>query len=123
MSRRAWILGFALIGFLACGKTGKEPGSGTLFIIGGGERTPELIQSMLETADLKPGESILILPMASAEPEESAAYIREQIKTSDGAAHPIHVMDFRALPTGDPARIDSVRKAGLIYIPGGDQSR
>lgn len=105
----------------ACGKTVKEA-EGSLFIIGGGTRSPELIGSMLETANLKPDEFILILPMASAEPEESAAYITAQLKAA-GASNPIHVMDFRQVSPEDPERIDSVRQAGLIYIPGGDQSR
>lgn len=110
-----------LLMVMACSKPEKGA-EGSLFVIGGGTRSAELIKGMLETAGLGPGEYILILPMASAEPEESTAYIASQL-TNAGASHPIHMIDFRKADSANPALIDSVANAGLIYIPGGDQSR
>ncbi len=40
---------------------------GNLFIIGGGTRTAKLMQAKLATAQLKEGDYIVVLPMASAE--------------------------------------------------------
>ena len=46
---------------------------GKLFIIGGGERSEELIEDLVKTADMKEQDYIVILPMATSVPEESVA--------------------------------------------------
>ena len=40
---------------------------GKLFIIGGGSRSPELIQSLIKTADMAEKDYMVVLPMSSAE--------------------------------------------------------
>lgn len=97
---------------------------GKLFIIGGGTRSPELVQDMVATAGLGPHDYAVVLPMASAEPEAAFAGIAAQLR----AATPRRVacLNF-ALPAASPRRrqqqLDSLRRARLIFIAGGDQDR
>ena len=53
---------------------------GNLFIIGGGSRSEALIQDLVQTSDLRADDYIVILPMATSVPEESIAYISEQLR-------------------------------------------
>lgn len=95
---------------------------GSLFIIGGGERSSALIKEMVATANLKPSDYIVILPMATIVPEESIAYISEQL--SEHAQNPIASFNFNpAQANNNQAWIDSVQNAKLIYITGGDQNK
>ncbi|MBT2557093.1 cyanophycinase [Hymenobacter sp. ISL-91] len=97
---------------------------GKLFIIGGGARSPELIQDMVTTAGLGPRDYVVVLPMASAEPEASFASIAGQIRVA--TPRPVVCLNL-ALPAASARRrrqqIDSLRRARLIFITGGDQDR
>ena len=95
---------------------------GNLFIIGGGDRSATLVKSLVETADLKPSDYIVVLPMATSVPQESIAYISTQL--SEHCKNKITSFNF----TKDQANhhqswIDSVQNARLIYITGGDQNK
>ncbi len=94
-------------------------GEGALFIIGGGKRPPALVKSLV---DLMPsnGELILVLPMASSEPDTSAYYAMRQF-TELGCPN-VH---WLTPETEEPTQglLDSLRAAGLIYFTGGDQNR
>src|SRR5215471_10532133 len=50
---------------------------GTLFIIGGGEKSKSLMQQLVTTAQLHAGDYIAFLPMATEEPDTSYYYIKE----------------------------------------------
>ena len=52
---------------------------GNLFIIGGGDRSPQLIQRLIETAQLSSKDHIAILPMSGEEPDTSFYYIKIQL--------------------------------------------
>ena len=52
---------------------------GNLFIIGGGNRSPELVKKMIETAQLSKKDHIAILPMSGSEPDTSYQYIKEYV--------------------------------------------
>jgi len=93
---------------------------GTLFIIGGGSRPPELISELVSLADLEGDGYGIILPMASIEPDSSAWYAVRQFEGHTEA--PIIPM-FISNETVNPSKLDSVRKAAMIYITGGDQRR
>lgn len=94
---------------------------GKLFIIGGGDRTPELMASMIEQANLKPGDYIAVLPMAGEEPDSSFWYFKKDI--------PSHLriqcanLNFSDTIRNFTALKDSLRMAKLIFICGGDQTR
>ena len=96
-------------------------GHGTLFIIGGGSRPDAMIERMVVASGVRSGGHVVILPMASSAPEESAAAIEEQL-TTHGAT------DVRTLIVGPDApptqeELTSIEAAALVYIPGGSQSR
>lgn len=99
---------------------GEEP-AGALFIIGGGSRPAAMIERLIAEADLWQDGYAVILPMSSAEPDSAITWSSEQF-LEQGMDR---LAGFNFLPgeTPDPARVDSVRHANLIYISGGDQNR
>ncbi|KIO78505.1 cyanophycinase [Pedobacter lusitanus] len=92
-----------------------------MFIIGGGDRSPELISKMIETADLSKRDYIVVLPMATAEPEASFEAIKTQL--SAVAKNNIYSFNFAGDKVHDRGWLDSLAGARLIFITGGDQSR
>ena len=94
---------------------------GSLFIIGGGTRSPELIQSLVKTANLTAKDYMVVLPMSSAEPEASYEAIKKQLTAASG--NPIGCLNFDASKMQDKKWVDSLAGAKLIFITGGDQTR
>lgn len=94
---------------------------GSLFIIGGGSRSEALISDLVKTANLQPTDHIIVLPMASAEPVPSFDAIASQI--SKVAGNKIGSLNFDSGTVNDQKWVDSLRRAKLIYITGGDQNR
>ncbi|MDN3586716.1 cyanophycinase [Pedobacter aquatilis] len=94
---------------------------GSLFIIGGGNRSDELMQKMLHTAKLTPKDYIIVLPMSSEVPDEGFEFFSKQIKKLDNRV--IRNFNFAKHDVNDKKWIDSLSNAKLIYILGGDQSR
>ncbi len=94
---------------------------GSLFIIGGGSRPPELVARMIRASGVDQQGYVVILPMSSAEPDSAIIWSGEQF-----IEHGItSIAGFNFLP-GEPvnqAWVDSIRHASLIYISGGDQNR
>ena len=66
---------FTGIIFLLCHFSFGQP-KGNLFIIGGGDRSPELIQTLISTAHLSVKDYIVVLPMATEEPDTAYYYIK-----------------------------------------------
>lgn len=116
------ILLFSLLALIniAEAQTSKSP-KGNLFIIGGGDRPDSLMQALLQTAQLTPKDYIVVLPMSSEEPDTSFYYFHEQIKTL--CKNTIANLNFTKDNATDKKWLDSLRKAKLIFITGGDQSR
>lgn len=94
---------------------------GSLFIIGGGSRSAALIQKMIETAGLSANDHIVVLPMSSEEPDSSYFYIKEQL--TKACTNIIANLNFSARTVNDQIWLDSLKKAKLIFITGGDQVR
>lgn len=92
---------------------------GNLFIIGGGNRSTELMENLIQTADLRNSDFIAILPMASAQPDSTFL----QMKSEFNNLCANQVVNFGHFRTYDPMWLDSLGTAKLIYIPGGDQNR
>lgn len=99
----------------------KATPKGTLFIIGGGNRSDELIKQLVSTAKLSSRDYIVILPMASEIPDTGFKYISQQLRIHTHL--PIRNFDFNKHDTEDVKWVDSVANAKLIYILGGDQNR
>lgn len=94
---------------------------GSLFIIGGGDRPPSLVKQMLEAAHLKSTDHIAILTMSSAEPDTSYAYIKADLVPQ--CKNIIAMLHFTKDNASDKVMLDSLKKAKLIFITGGVQSR
>lgn len=94
---------------------------GGLFIIGGGSRSKVLIQRMINAADLRVGDHVVILPMASSEPDSACWYIKQQLQEATEAS--IKCVKLAQKDTTNQQLLNEVREADLIYISGGDQNR
>lgn len=111
---------FALTSLLAVAQQ-RAPAKGSLFIIGGGDKSPELIQELIKTADMKAKDYVVVLPMSSGLPERSFEAIREELSVA--TRNHITCFNFDASKVNDRKWLDSLTGARLIYITGGDQSR
>lgn len=121
--RLAIVLSLIIFITTACNKT-KETSSrvkGKLFIIGGGKRPAGLIDRMVQESGVKNGGYVIILPMASEEPDSAAWYAAQQFL--ERGIEKVYSFNFVSKQTDDSARLDSVKNARLIYIPGGDQNK
>ncbi|MBB5638761.1 cyanophycinase [Pedobacter cryoconitis] len=94
---------------------------GSLFIIGGGDRSPELISALIKTAKLSKNDYIIVLPMATAEPEASFEAIKTQL--SAAAKNNIYNFNFVGEQVHHQPWLDSLAGARLVFITGGDQTR
>jgi cyanophycinase len=94
---------------------------GSLFIIGGGDRTKALMQEMMNAAQLKTTDHIAILPMSGAEPDTSFFYIKQDLGLV--CTNTVSFLNFTKDKVNNKAWLDSLKSAKLIFITGGDQSR
>jgi cyanophycinase len=122
------ILLFTLVVFAGCdkptptaSKNQMDQPQGKLFIIGGGDRTFELMEAMIEEAGLTEQDYIGILPMSSEEPDSAYLYIKEDFNSVAG--HQVINLNFTENDLINQAKLDSLRKCKLIFITGGDQKR
>jgi len=94
---------------------------GSLFIIGGGHKSKELMQQLVTTAQLTSNDYIAFLPMATEEPDTSYFYIKEDF--APVCKSKVINFNFTKNDIDRKAWLDSVQHAKLIYLGGGDQSR
>ena len=94
---------------------------GSLFIIGGGDRSASLMQAMIATAHLQASDYIVVLPMSGENPDTSFFNIREDIMLA--CTNTIVNFNFTKEKINDVHWLDSLQHAKLIFITGGDQSR
>src|SRR5687767_523048 len=100
-------LAFAAVAGCAAGSTpgvsanlvGSGPGSGTLFIVGGGAQPPELVARFVELAGANP--RIAVVPMASGSAEEGGREKAEQLRSLGADAFSLNI-------TKEQANSDSV---------------
>ena len=67
----------------ACGKTNKDlynsnTDKGSLFIIGGGKRSPEMLKVLIDESKLSINGYIVVLPMSSEEPDSAFYFAKKQ---------------------------------------------
>lgn len=98
----------------------QEP-KGKLFIIGGGDRPPALMKAMINAAGLAPNDYIAVLPMSSAEKDTSVHYFR--LSVAPVCSNVVVNLDFTKETVNNRPRLDSLEKAKLIFITGGQQTR
>lgn len=118
--KNAFFLAFLLVVSLFANAQNKTA-KGNLFIIGGGNRSDELMKQMLQTAELKPSDYIIVLPMASEVPDAGFGTLSTQLQKLDPRT--IKNFNFARHDVNDRKWTDSLANAKLIYILGGDQSR
>jgi cyanophycinase len=94
---------------------------GTLFIIGGGDRTVEMINELVDLSGIRKNGYMYVLPMASSVPDSAIIWAREDFLAAGVSKVPGY--NFRRGETPPKPQLDSLRNARLIYISGGDQAR
>ncbi|WP_445738010.1 cyanophycinase [Mariniflexile sp.] len=99
----------------------KKP-KGKLFIIGGGSRPQEMIKELIDISDFKKESYLVILPMASEEPDSAVFYASKQFKGIGIDSKKIKGFNFEK-GKENKAWLDSLKKAAIIYISGGDQTK
>jgi len=90
---------------------------GSLFIVGGGARPPELMRAALDAAGWLPGDSVAFVGWASEEPDSALFYSMRSFaaagcSTLRGISNP---------PT--QADLDLLGRTKLVWFGGGDQTR
>ena len=125
--QRTALAGCFLFLLLAC-QNSAAPGDqlpeqprGSLFIIGGGSRPPEMIRDLCHLAMGDDSGTIFIFTQASAEPDTSFYYAALQFR-KEGYDRVRHVYQGAGQET-ESALLDSIRRGALLYLAGGDQSR
>ena len=108
----------ALIGLHVHGQNNLPKGK--LFIIGGGERPPAMMQRLAVEAGLDKGGYVVVLPMSSEEPD--SAFYYTQISLVELGYKNVYKLFCTKEQSNDLAKVDSIANAKLIYITGGDQS-
>src|SRR5689334_3865137 len=100
-------------------KAGSPPGK--LFIIGGGDRSRELMQTLITTARMMPNDYAVVLPMSSEYPDTSFYYFKEDYDPV--CKNAIVCFNFTKQSINNKNWLDSLEHARLIFITGGDQLR
>lgn len=102
-------------------KQSKNKVLGKLFIIGGGKKSDSLVLELITLSNLKQENFMVILPMASEEPDSAVYYTAKQFIAL--GIRPEKIKSFNFNPKNQTkTQLDSLKKASLIYITGGDQN-
>lgn len=98
-----------------------DPPAGKLFIIGGGKRPLAMIKELVELSKINKEGYGIILPMSSEEPDSSIFYAKVQF--TDLGLENVFGMNLIKDKPATQQQLDSIKRANLIYISGGDQNR
>src|SRR5262245_18578645 len=107
---------FSLLFYNAVAQFASSEIKGKLFIIGGGDRPPSLMRTLLETAALKDYDYVVVLPMSSEEPDTAYYYFKADLETI--CSNAIVNFNFTEERVGNKSWLDSLEKAKLIFITG-----
>ncbi|MFD2101261.1 cyanophycinase [Flagellimonas iocasae] len=99
----------------------QQPPKGKLFIIGGGSRPSGMVDRIIKESGIDKSGYGIILPMSSIEPDSAVYYATRQFY--DKGITNVHGLNFVKGEISSPTKLDSISKAKLIYISGGDQNR
>jgi cyanophycinase len=121
MLKRTYISLSFLTLFFSINAQNLNSARGSLFIIGGGHRSPALMKSLLSVSSLKTNDYIVVLPMASEETDTAYYYVK--ISLQNLCHNTIANLDFSKKNKSNKQWLDSLEHAKLIFICGGDQSR
>lgn len=111
-----------MVKIFSCKRTNKKSVLiGKLFIIGGGNRSPELLQKLIASAAFIPKDYVVVLPMSGSEPNTSFFYFKEHFKKV--CSNTIVNFNFTKQKVNGKNWLDSLNNVRLIFITGGDQQR
>ena len=112
---------FSLFNLSAPAQKGSASPKGKLFIIGGGERPLALMRSLVAAAEMNSYDYVIVLPMSSEYPDTSYHYFKADLEPICKNA----IINFNFIPVevNNKNWLDSLEKAKLIFITGGDQDR
>ena len=99
----------------------KEKGGGKLYIIGGGSKTDQMLNEIIDLAGIRTKGYMYVLPMASSVPDSSILWVKEDFSVT--TVKKISGYNFQPGRPVPQEKLDSLINAKLIYISGGDQSR
>lgn len=111
----------AFFALIATNSSYSQTPKGKLFIIGGGNRSDKLMNQLLSISSLQKKDYIVVLPMSSEEPDSAYIYFKKQVGKL--TPNPIVMLNFNKQTATNQVLVDSLQKAKLIFISGGDQSR
>ena len=94
---------------------------GRLYIIGGGERTDEMLNELIYLSGIRTDGYMYVLPMASSVPDSAIIWAREDFSVT--GIKKVSGFNFLKGEVPPEEKLDSLKNAKLIYISGGDQSR
>jgi cyanophycinase len=122
MKNKLLLQSFTILSLLltSCFVQAQNP-KGKLFIIGGGDRSDDLMKQVLDVAELGKKDYIVVLPMSSEEPDSSFIFFKTQMVKL--TSNPIVMLNFNKETAQNKTLTDSVQNAKLIFISGGDQTR
>ena len=103
------------------GNQTEDDATGTLFIIGGGSRPAGMVERMIEESGIRDTGYVAILPMSSSLPDSAIIWSGEQFY--EQGMDRVAGFNFQHDQTPKEEWLDSLRKAPLIYISGGNQNR
>ena len=109
-----------LFGSAAAQKKARLP-KGKLFIMGGGDRPPSLMKSLLATAAMVPKDYVIVLPRSSEYPDTAYYYFKTDFETI--CKNAIVNFNFTKENVSNKDWLVSLTHAKLIFITGGDQDR
>ena len=115
------IVAIFCVGFIVQSLAQDASRKGKLFIIGGGSRPEAMLNRIVKESGIDTGGYGIVLPMSSSEPDSSAYYATNQFYKL-GITN-VYGLNFVKDESPNASKLDSIRKAKLIYISGGDQSR
>lgn len=92
---------------------------GSLFIVGGGARSADLMRRFVELAG-GPGARIVVVPMASATPQETGEEQAKELRELGADAESLVLTRVQADDTATALHLEG---AGGIWFSGGDQAR
>ncbi len=108
-----------LASVLSCQAQNKNQ-EGSLFIIGGGSRSIDMVKRIASESGIDDGGYAVILPMSSSEPDTSVFYAKKQF--TELGFNNVFGLKFSKGEKPNQSKTDSIRNARLVYISGGDQS-
>jgi cyanophycinase len=110
-----------LLCFCIYGQANSPLPKGKLFIIGGGDRSPALMRSLVIAAGLGPKDYVIVLPMSSGSPDTAYYYFKADLEQA--CSNAIVNFNFTSEKVNYQPWLDSLQHAKLVFITGGDQDR